>query len=99
MRSHGDLEIYEEIHHCHDGVVYFLTVISITALGLGLSEVKADKTTILVVLRHTPLTYTLLGVTVFVLDAGWSSWQLVGLITRRSQVQVLFPQPYLQGIS
>ncbi len=26
-------------------------------------------------------------------DAGWSSWQLVGLITRRSQVQVLPPQP------
>ena len=26
-------------------------------------------------------------------DAGWSSWQLVGLITRRSQVQVLLPQP------
>ncbi len=26
--------------------------------------------------------------------AGWSSWQLVGLITRRSQVQVLPPQPY-----
>ena len=25
--------------------------------------------------------------------AGWSSWQLVGLITRRSQVQVLLPQP------
>ena len=25
--------------------------------------------------------------------AGWSSWQLVGLITRRSQVQVLPPQP------
>ena len=24
--------------------------------------------------------------------AGWSSWQLVGLITRRSQVQVLSPQ-------
>ena len=23
--------------------------------------------------------------------AGWSSWQLVGLITRRSQVRVLFP--------
>ncbi len=27
--------------------------------------------------------------------AGWSSWQLVGLITRRSQVQVLSPQPTL----
>src|SRR5690606_38771624 len=27
------------------------------------------------------------------IDAGWSSWQLVGLITRRSQVQVLSPQP------
>ena len=26
-------------------------------------------------------------------DAGWSSWQLVGLITRRPQVQVLSPQP------
>ena len=26
-------------------------------------------------------------------DAGWSSWQLVGLITRRSQVRVLPPQP------
>src|SRR5579875_2958417 len=26
--------------------------------------------------------------------AGWSSWQLVGLITRRSQVQVLPPQPF-----
>ena len=25
--------------------------------------------------------------------AGWSSWQLVGLITRRSQVRVLPPQP------
>ena len=25
--------------------------------------------------------------------AAWSSWQLVGLITRRSQVQVLPPQP------
>ena len=25
--------------------------------------------------------------------AGWSSWQLVGLITRRSQVQILSPQP------
>ena len=25
--------------------------------------------------------------------AEWSSWQLVGLITRRSQVQVLSPQP------
>ena len=24
--------------------------------------------------------------------AGWSSWKLVGLITRRSQVQVLSPQ-------
>ena len=24
--------------------------------------------------------------------AGWSSWQLVGLITRRSQVRVLLPQ-------
>ncbi len=24
--------------------------------------------------------------------AGWSSWQLAGLITRRSQVQVLSPQ-------
>ncbi|SPA40259.1 hypothetical protein CBM2606_A60072 [Cupriavidus taiwanensis] len=29
-------------------------------------------------------------------DAGWSSWQLVGLITRRSQVQVLPPQPTAQ---
>ena len=28
--------------------------------------------------------------------AGWSSWQLVGLITRRSQVQVLLPQPFEQ---
>ncbi len=27
------------------------------------------------------------------LGAGWSSWQLVGLITRRSQVQILPPQP------
>ncbi len=27
------------------------------------------------------------------IDAGWSSWQLVGLITRRSQVRVLPPQP------
>ena len=26
--------------------------------------------------------------------AEWSSWQLVGLITRRSQVQVLSPQPF-----
>ena len=26
------------------------------------------------------------------LYAGWSSWQLVGLITQRSQVRVLFPQ-------
>ena len=25
--------------------------------------------------------------------AGWSSWQLVGLITRRAQVRVLPPQP------
>ena len=25
--------------------------------------------------------------------AGWSSWQLVGLITRRSKVRVLPPQP------
>jgi hypothetical protein len=28
--------------------------------------------------------------------AGWSSWQLVGLITRRSQVRVLSPQPAMQ---
>ena len=28
-------------------------------------------------------------------DAGWSSWQLVGLITRRSQVQVLPPLPFV----
>ena len=27
--------------------------------------------------------------------AGWSSWQLAGLITRRSQVQVLSPQFFL----
>ena len=27
-------------------------------------------------------------------DAGWSSWQLVGLITRRSGVQIPPPQPY-----
>ena len=26
-------------------------------------------------------------------DAEWSSWQLVGLITRRSQVRILSPQP------
>ncbi|MGX0133070.1 hypothetical protein ACUXG4_001289 [Cupriavidus metallidurans] len=31
--------------------------------------------------------------------AGWSSWQLVGLITRRSQVQVLPPQPDLKARS
>ena len=29
--------------------------------------------------------------------AGWSSWQLVGLITRRSQVRVLPPQPNKYG--
>ena len=29
--------------------------------------------------------------------AGWSSWQLVGLITRRSQVRVLPPQPIKYG--
>jgi hypothetical protein len=28
--------------------------------------------------------------------AGWSSWKLVGLITRRSQVQVLLPQLHAQ---
>ena len=27
-------------------------------------------------------------------DAGWSSWQLVGLITRRSGVQIPPPQPH-----
>ena len=27
-----------------------------------------------------------------IIIAGWSSWQLAGLITRRSQVQVLSPQ-------
>ena len=26
--------------------------------------------------------------------AGWSSWQLVGLITRRPEVRVLLPQPF-----
>jgi hypothetical protein len=29
-------------------------------------------------------------------DAGWSSWQLVGLITRRSQVRILPPLPHLK---
>ena len=29
--------------------------------------------------------------------AGWGSWQLVGLITRRSQVQILSPQPEYPG--
>ena len=28
--------------------------------------------------------------------AGWSSWQLVGLITRRPQVRILSPQPWIQ---
>jgi hypothetical protein len=31
--------------------------------------------------------------------AGWSSWQLVGLITRRSQVQVLSPQLFLSSMN
>ena len=31
--------------------------------------------------------------------AGWSSWQLVGLITRRSQVRVLPPQPTVTRLS
>ena len=30
--------------------------------------------------------------------AGWSSWQLVGLITRRSEVRVLPPQPVIAKI-
>ena len=29
--------------------------------------------------------------------AGWSSWQLVGLITRRSVVQIRLPQFYYVG--
>jgi hypothetical protein len=30
-------------------------------------------------------------------DAGWSSWKLVGLITRRSQVRVLSPPFFFSG--
>ncbi len=39
------------------------------------------------------LTPSLSSCTVRPSVAGWSSWQLVGLITRRSQVRVLSPQP------
>ncbi len=33
------------------------------------------------------------------LSRGGAVWQLVGLITRRSQVQILSPQPFLLGYS
>ncbi len=46
---------------------------------------------------HSKLREDTISGIIFLLTRGGAVWQLVGLITRRSQVQILSPQPNFNG--